>query len=83
MRAIPIARTRKLVGFMTRISGGALGVAMIVAIISAKWDMVDSLETLLGFDETEYIALFLWLAIAGAGAVSVDLLLARKLQIVK
>jgi putative oxidoreductase len=61
-----------LLGFMTRISAGALGITMIVAIRSAKWADVDSLETLLGFDETEYLALFLWLAIAGAGALSVD-----------
>ena len=66
-----------LLGLMTRISAGALGVTMIVAIKSAKWDQVDSLETLLGFDETEYLALFLWLAIAGAGAVSLDWLLKR------
>ena len=66
-----------LLGLMTRISAGALGVTMIVAIASAKWEMVDSLETLLGFDETEYLALFLWLAIAGAGAVSVDCWLKR------
>jgi putative oxidoreductase len=57
---------------MTRISAGALGVTMIVAIASAKWDQVDSVLTLIGFDETEYLALFLWLAIAGAGVVSVD-----------
>jgi putative oxidoreductase len=61
-----------LIGFMTRISAAALGITMIVAIASAKWEMVDSLETLLGFDETEYVALFLWLAIAGAGALSID-----------
>ena len=48
---------------------------MIVAIVSAKWSEVDSLETLLGFDETEYLALFLWLAIAGAGRFSIDRLL--------
>ncbi len=66
-----------LFGFMTRISAGALGVTMIVAIKSAKWADVDSLETLLGFDETEYLALFLWLAIAGAGRLSVDALLRR------
>ena len=66
-----------LLGFMTRISAGALGVTMIVAIKSAKWTDVDSLETLLGFDETEYLALFLWLAIAGAGSISVDRLLKR------
>jgi putative oxidoreductase len=64
-----------LLGLMTRISAGALGVTMIVAIKSAKWGDVDSLETLLGFDETEYLALFLWLAIAGAGRLSVDYLI--------
>src|ERR1700748_2004174 len=67
-----------LLGLMTRISAGALGVTMIVAIASAKWGDVDSLETLLGFDETEYLALFLWLAIAGAGRVSLDYLLERR-----
>ena len=61
-----------LAGLLSRISAGALGVTMIVAIRSAKWADVDSLETLLGFDEFEYLALFLWLAIAGAGALSVD-----------
>ncbi len=67
-----------LLGLLTRISAGALGVTMIVAIASAKWDQVDSLETLLGFDETEYLALFLWLAIAGAGKLSLDFWLTRK-----
>jgi putative oxidoreductase len=67
-----------LLGLMTRISAGALGVTMIVAIISAKWAEVDSLETLLGFDETEYLALFVWLAIAGAGSFSIDRLLKPK-----
>ena len=67
-----------LLGLMTRISAGALGITMIVAIASAKWADVDSLEILLGFDETEYLALFLWLAIAGAGPASLDWLLGRK-----
>jgi putative oxidoreductase len=66
-----------LVGLYTRISAGALAVTMIVAIKSAKWADVDSLETLLGFDEFEYLALFLWLAIAGAGTVSLDYLAQR------
>jgi putative oxidoreductase len=67
-----------LLGVLTRISAGALGITMIVAIASAKWADVDSLETLLGFDETEYLALFLWLAIAGAGRLSLDYLLERR-----
>jgi putative oxidoreductase len=69
-----------LLGLLTRISAGALGVVMIVAIKSAKWGDVDSLETLLGFDEFEYLALFLWLAIAGPGPLSLDALISRWLQ---
>ena len=64
-----------LLGLLTRISAGALGVTMIVAIKSAKWADVNSLETLLGFDEFEYLGLFLWLAIAGPGKLSLDHLL--------
>ena len=66
-----------LAGLLTRISAGALGVTMIVAIRSAKWDQVDSLESLLGFDETAYLAIFLWLAIAGAGPLSLDRLMSN------
>jgi putative oxidoreductase len=67
-----------LAGLLSRISAGALGVTMIVAIRSAKWADVDSLEALLGFDEFEYLALFLWIAIAGAGPLSVDHWLQRR-----
>jgi putative oxidoreductase len=67
-----------LLGLYSRISAGALGVTMIVAIKSARWADVDSLETLLGFDEFEYLALFLWIAIAGPGVVSLDCLLQRR-----
>src|SRR5215475_13396822 len=66
-----------LLGLFTRISAGALGVTMIVAIKAAKWDQVGSLEDLLGFDETEYLALFLWLAIAGPGSLSLDAPISR------
>jgi putative oxidoreductase len=67
-----------LLGFLTRISAGALGITMIVAIKSAKWGDVDSFLTLIGFDETEYLALFLWLAIAGAGPIALDHLISRR-----
>ena len=67
-----------LVGLLSRISAGALGITMIVAIVSAKWSDVDSLETLLGFDEFEYLALFLWIAVAGPGPLSIDRLLQRR-----
>jgi len=64
-----------ILGLFTRIPAAMLAVVMIVAIKVAKWGDVDSLETLLGFEEVTYLAAFLWLAIAGPGAVSMDRLL--------
>ena len=66
-----------LLGLFTRIPAGMLAVVMLVAIKSAKWENVDSLETLLGFEEMTYFAAFTWLAIAGPGMVSLDRLLLR------
>ncbi len=64
-----------ILGLFTRIPAAMLAVVMIVAIRSAKWGDVDSLETLLGFEEMTYFAAFMWLAIAGPGAASLDRLL--------
>ena len=61
-----------LAGLLTRIAAGALGVVMIVAIAAVQGPEVDSLLGFLGLEETMYLALFLWLAIAGAGHASVD-----------
>ena len=66
-----------ILGLFTRIPAAMLAVVMLVAIKSAKWENVDSLETLLGFEEMTYFAAFLWLAIAGPGAISLDRLLLR------
>jgi len=66
-----------ILGLMTRICGGALAVVMVVAIISAKLADIDSLETLLGFEEATYFAVVTWLAISGAGKASVDYCLER------
>jgi putative oxidoreductase len=66
-----------MLGLFTRIPAAMLAVVMLVAIKSAKWENVDSLETLLGFEEMTYFAAFLWLAIAGPGSVSLDRLLLR------
>lgn len=67
-----------LAGLLTRISAGALGVVMIVAIAAVQWPEVDSFLTFVGLEEVMYLALFLWLAIAGAGRVSVDHWLERR-----
>lgn len=66
-----------LLGLFTRIAAVPLVVVMAVAIVSAKWAQVDSLETLLGFEEVAYMALFGWLAVAGPGPISLDYLLQK------
>lgn len=74
-----VAGIMLLLGLFTRIFSASLIVVMIVAIKSVFWDQVDSLEYLLGLSEFAYLAIFLWLSIAGAGAFSLDHLLQRHL----
>ncbi len=64
-----------IVGLFTRIPAAMLAVVMVVALGSAKWGDVDSLETLIGFEEATYFGAFMWIAIAGPGAASLDRLL--------
>ena len=66
-----------ILGLFTRIAGGMLAVVMAVAIVSAKWADIDSVETLFGFEEATYFAIFTWLAITGAGSASLDSLTRR------
>jgi putative oxidoreductase len=66
-----------ILGLFTRIPAVMLAVVMVVAIRVAKWDDIDSLETLLGFEEVTYFAAFVWLAIVGPGTISLDRLLMR------
>jgi putative oxidoreductase len=61
-----------LIGLLTRFAAVPMMIVMVVAVVSAKWADVDSLETFLGFDEVAYFVMFAWLAIAGPGPVSVD-----------
>lgn len=69
-----------ILGLFTRICGGALAVVMVVAVVSAKLADIDSLETLLGFEEAAYFAIFTWLAIAGAGKASLDYWIERNVK---
>ncbi|MBX3698422.1 MAG: DoxX family protein [Dokdonella sp.] len=69
-----------ILGLFTRIFSAPLIVVMIVAIKSAFWDQVDSLEYLLGLVEFAYLAIFLWLSVAGPGVVSIDHLLQRSVK---
>jgi putative oxidoreductase len=61
-----------LVGLLTRFISVPMMIIMLVAIASAKWGDVDSLQTLLGFEEVSYFVMFAWLGIAGPGPVSLD-----------
>jgi putative oxidoreductase len=61
-----------LLGLLTRFAAVPLMIVMTVAIIAAKRADIDSLETLLGFEEVSYFVMFAWLAIAGPGPVSLD-----------
>jgi len=66
-----------LLGLLTRFISVPMMVIMIVAIASAKWSDVDSLETLLGFEEVSYFVMFAWLGIAGPGPISLDHLIVK------
>ena len=61
-----------LLGLLTRFVSVPMMIVMLVAIVSAKWGEVDSLVTLLGFEEVSYFVMFAWLGIAGPGPVSLD-----------
>ena len=66
-----------LLGFLTRFFSVPMMIIMLVAVASAKWGDVDSLETLLGFEEISYFVMFAWLGVAGPGPVSLDHLVLR------
>jgi putative oxidoreductase len=66
-----------MLGLCTRVAGAMLCGVMVVAVISAKFSDIDSLETLLGFEESLYFAIFFWLAVSGAGKASLDYLITR------
>lgn len=68
-----------ILGLFTRIAGGMLAGVMVVATISAKLADVDSLETLLGYEEVAYFAIFFWLAVVGAGKASLDYVISKKI----
>ncbi|CAN5654769.1 DoxX family protein [soil metagenome] len=69
-----------LLGLLTRFISVPMMIIMIVAIVSAKWGDVDSLQTLLGFEEVSYFVMFALLGIAGPGPVSLDHVILKMLR---
>jgi putative oxidoreductase len=68
-----------LLGLATRVAAIPLIITMIVAIRTALWPDIGGLNDLLGQVEFLYIALLLWLSVGGAGAISLDFLIARRI----
>ena len=67
-----------LAGFMTRIASAPLIGTMGVAILTAKRGDIHELGDLLFMPEFLLIAMLCWLIVKGAGALSVDYLLAKR-----
>lgn len=68
-----------LVGLGTRFVAVPLIGTMVVALLTALAPKIDGLGSLFGLSEFLYIALLVQLAIGGAGAVSLDHVVARRL----
>jgi putative oxidoreductase len=66
-----------LLGLFTRIAAVALLTTMIVAILTAQLENINGIGALVGLIESAYAAFFIWLAVAGAGAASLDRLVSR------
>jgi putative oxidoreductase len=69
-----------LLGLGARLFALPLAVTMIVAILTAKRADIDGLTALFGFEEWSYLVLFIWIALGGAGPLSLDHLVARRLE---
>lgn len=67
-----------LAGLASRFAAVPLIVVMTVAIMTARIEDLTSAGALFGFIEWTYIALLLWIAVAGPGPLSLDALLVRK-----
>lgn len=69
-----------LVGLCTRLAVLPMAFTMVIAILTAKRGDIHGLTDLVGFEEWSYLVLFLWLAVAGAGPLSLDRLLAPRID---
>lgn len=67
-------------GFATRVAAIPLSITMIIAILTAKSSEITGIQSLFEMTEFLYILLLLWLTAQGAGRISVDHLLKRKVQ---
>ena len=66
-----------LLGLGTRLASLPLAFTMVIAIVTAKRASIDGITALVGLEEWSYLVLFLWIALAGAGPLALDALIAR------
>src|SRR3954447_25670423 len=69
-----------LAGLATRLAALPLAVTMVVALVTAKRADIAGLGDLFGTVEWTYLLLFAWIALAGPGPLSLDHLIARRLE---
>jgi putative oxidoreductase len=69
-----------LLGLFTRLAAIPLIGTMVVAILTAKLKSVQELSDFLNLPEYLFIVILVWLVVKGAGAVSIDHLLAKRCQ---
>lgn len=67
-----------LIGFATRLAALPLIGTMVVALITAKASDISGFSDLIGTIELCYAVLLAWLALAGAGKISIDHAIARR-----
>ena len=72
-----VCGTLVLIGLFTRVASVPLVITMTVAILTAQKEKVGSVGDLFGLIEWCYIALLVWLGVAGPGPLSLDALLVR------
>ena len=70
-----------LLGLATRFAVVPLIITMCVAILTAQWENVDGLGSLVGLLEFAYIALLVWLGTDGPGPLSLDHLVSRAVRL--
>lgn len=69
-----------IVGLGTRIASALLIGVMTVAILTAKLPELHGLTDLANTIEFTYLAMFVWLVVAGAGAASIDRLVMARMK---
>ena len=69
-----------LAGLATRLVALPLIAVMLVALSTALADQIEGLSDLLGLSEFCYAVMLAWLALRGAGALSLDALVARRVS---